>query len=244
MRKHLFTTLSVLGALAISPLAHATLLAPNLAPGGEFTGAPPTAAAPGAGATKLASDSINFATFPGGSTLGGTLYQAVYEEASTKTLDFYYQLTITSSQNAASLTSFSISDFSNWALAVGTANSFNLKGTGTLAPNNGKSPSVERSAGPSGGSIEFFYTGLVKGKTTYTMFVSTPETGPLFNSLGNAIFDTTNSKSILGVGEITGIYTPDADPVPEPVSIILGGSVLSLSAFWIRRRRNLVKAGA
>ncbi|HEY1754860.1 MAG TPA: hypothetical protein VGG72_05655 [Bryobacteraceae bacterium] len=245
MKKNFFTIFSVLGALAISPIAHATLLAPNLAPGGDFVGSPPTSTAPGS-ATKLASDTVAFSTVFG-SALSGTLYQAVYEEATTNTLDFYYQVTITSTSNGASLTQLSISDFSYWPIAVGTANTFNLvsgkTAKGSIAPSNGGSPSVERSSGPSGGSIDFFYTGLTKNLTTYTLFVSTPETGPLWNAKGNAIVDTTDLSHTLGIGGITGIYTPDADPVPEPVSIILGGSVLSLSAFWLRRRRrNAAKA--
>jgi hypothetical protein len=241
MKKSVLTMLGVLGVLAASPMAHATLLLPTLSPGATKTPTPNTAqnnsGAP-LGTLVVSTGVESLAESNGGSTahLTVSFEEEVYRELSGS-LDFYYQISVTAATATVppnpAVEELDVFNYSDWSVGAGTASSVTslFGGAGTQAPG-----SVSRDSG-AGDTITFSFSpdNLQNGTTSYAMVVSTPATNYVAGdaSLGN-------SQGV--TGQSYTAYSPAVDAVPEPMSLLLGGSVLSLSALWIRRRRNAGKA--
>jgi hypothetical protein len=237
----------VLGVLAISPLAHATLLLPSIGAGPSGTTESPTPnTTQNSGGKPLGTlvvstglETMSNTNMSGTAVLKVTFEEEVFKEASG-TLDFYYEITtdkptLGKGETAAALETLDASDFSNWTVGAGTAgNVTSLPGMakGTIDPS-----SVSRDATP-GDSVTWSFapSNLGAGSSSLVLVVTTPATT---YKVGDASADGSKGTSL----DFSG-FAPGTDTVPEPVSIILGGSVLSLSAFWIRRRRNAANAKA
>jgi hypothetical protein len=250
VKKSAFMIAGVLGVLAISPMAQATLLGtpptglPVLAPSEtespvpNYTGPILGTLVATTGLEKVVDTSVS-----GKATIDVTFEEEVFKEASGS-LDFYYQLKVTGATDTAAknaplpaISELDISDYSNWKIEVGTASKVGLAGMGgdgTVVP------SSDFRDGTPGDTIEFLFQSPAistgKNDLSLTMVISTPATTYV---AGSPSFVSSQGTS----GDLSG-FQPGTSPVPEPVSIILGGSVLSLSAFWLRRRRNAVKVKA
>jgi len=245
MKKSVFTILGVLGVLAVSPEAHATLMLPTLGagPSGTTISGPYNTGQNNGGkpiGTLVASTGVESQTTTNGgdtASLTVSFEEEVYKELSG-TLDFYYQIKVTAASKTGAgaipaVQELDVSDFSNWTLEAGTAGSVTslFGGAGTQSPTT-----IGRDSTP-GDTVSFFFSpsDLKNGTTSLVLVVSTPATTyvPGDASLGN-------TRGVEGQDYIA--FAPGVDPVPEPVSMLLGGSVLGLSALWLRRRRNAGKA--
>jgi hypothetical protein len=249
-------------ALALAPAAHATLLSPplaNLEPGQFSIPLGDDAQSNGTNpiGTLVASTGVETINNTGstGNTLSGSFISEVYKEASG-TLDFYYQVSV----NAGSTSSLEDLDVSNFlASSIGTPNGVITGETGNVAllgtsgvPGAcgfGANPActpVTLTGANKGTSVPFgvFYladlplTGTVNfdwdgtplsgGSTSVVLAVSTNDT--LFE-LGAASLDGSG-----GTSQDLFSFQP-ASSVPEPVSIVLLGTTLALTALFIRRRQ-------
>lgn len=223
--------------LVTSPAAHATLLCLNaLAPGGSAANANDTCAADLAtiaGSTVVASTGVQpFSIKFGTPVTNGTLEEEVLKEASG-TLDFYIQLNVNNTsgpinklgQNEGEALDVSTANFAGFLTSVGTVSSFQLLPAATL-----DGPSTDsRSATGSVITWAFSHPVLVN-ENSFTMVIST-------NAVTYQAGSIQLNTSDLGVGTLNGFEPLAAAPVPEPVSIILLGTTLALSAVFIRRRR-------
>jgi hypothetical protein len=226
-----------------SPSAHATiLLLPTLAPGGTEN---PNVNDPSK--TTLASIGTLIATtgpvaFSGtnashSETTNGTYVEDVIREASG-TLDFLIQFDVntTGSGVAQGVDRLVATGFSLPGLVtnVGTLSNINLAG---ISPNGTVAPVQDTRSSGTGNSITWFdlfsHTGgmVTPGHTSWTLVIAT-------NSFGNPVACTgCIDISTTDVPTLENGFLPDSvAPVPEPVSIILLGTALALSAVFIRRR--------
>src|SRR5579883_525812 len=238
MKNKLLATVALAASLVLmAPAAHATLLClPPVAPGATISPVTndtcPADLAIIAGSTVASTTGpITFTAQHATPITIGTYEEEVKKEASG-TLDFFIQVNVTGGTptNEASIESISAGIFSLAGLTtnVGTVSSVQLLSgpAGTVAPS-----SVSRSL--TGATFTFpFHPFITVGKASYTIAISTNATA-FTSCTGCVAIDTTD----LGVALESGFEpTSIASPVPEPVSIILLGPALALSAVFIRRR--------
>lgn len=185
--------------------------------------------------------------FGGVDYLNVNLREVVYQEAVTNTLDFYYQFWVNSSKSGVSLVDMFGLPFNNVSTYVGTANQVSLFGGfgTTTGSNKGNDPNkvVEGNiAGSSPNSqcsvaandcLTFDYSpNLTQGEFSLTLVVSTNATKFQTDEIG---FDVTGAPGHFD--PILGFLAPVGVNTPEPVSIVLMGTVLAGLAFFIRRKR-------
>jgi hypothetical protein len=204
--------------LALTPAAQATLLSPplaNLDSGGFAVPLRDNTTAPDHNRSKpigtpFAGTSVGtLSATSSGHDLTGSFTSEVYEEASG-TLDFYYQIP------SAPTSTASLEVLNAWDFLTPSAASLN-------GVNAGEEPLT--------GAVAFNWGGLplaggTTGKTSLVFVISTE--GALF-SLGEAPLDGTGE-----VSETVRASQPMA--VHEPVSLVLLGTTLALTALFIRRR--------
>lgn len=229
-----FAAVSLFGAvlLVLSPAARATLLClPNLPPGGvEFPNVDDSCASDRSGSSpkgSVAADTgIQTFSFTGsGITTSGNLREVVFRESSG-TLDFFIQLDVISGMVLSAVNDVNTGNFSTFLTAVGTVSPIQL----LPGPAGTASPSFDTRSS-TGDTIEWRYlSGIPVGTASYTMAISTDGT----------IFGPSNI-GLLGAGGGTATldgFQPLAT-TPEPLSIILLGTVLASFAIVARRRYSL-----
>jgi hypothetical protein len=175
-----------------------------------------------------------------GSYLTLDFREVVYKEAGG-TLDFYLQAAVVGTPvSGTTLSDMFQLPFSGVTMNVGTATGVGLlnmapqstSGTNddptTVVAGAGGAPRPQcTSAGNS--CISWLFNGLGLNGVALTMEIQTNATSFITGGVG---FDV---NSNIGMDPVLA-FAPVA-PVPEPVSIILMGTVLALGAFFIRRRR-------
>jgi hypothetical protein len=181
--------------------------------------------------------------YSGGSPTGTSVSfrEVVYQEAITGTLDFYYQVAVSGS-SARSLADVFALPFTNVNTWVGTASGVNLLAStphSTSGSNDDPTKIVNGNlTGSSSNSLchvasndcitwDFVPT-LASGGVTLTLVISTDATHFIKDQVGMDMSPN---------GVIDPITGYSAVAVPEPVSIVLLGTILAFSAFFIRRRR-------
>jgi hypothetical protein len=198
-----------------------------------------TIANPGGAAETLVADTCLLQATAFGTGLTGQFREAVFKEAGG-TLDFYVQITALPSSSVAKITDIFMTSFGGVTLDVGTANNVALLGAGTgtqdetsVKSSGTGSPSHFCSVAGTGCITWLFSTPIPAGGTSFTAVISTNATAFTTGTDDRIGFDTT-------LGGIDGMlaFAPLA-PIPEPMSIVLLGTVLASAAFFVRiRRRN------
>jgi len=233
-RTALMSALAVLAFLASTPALAAvgTPLLPNT------TVAPVPVVALPAGA--IVAGSAGTIASVGNNTVFSTLFQAVYRETATGTLDFLFQIRNDSPIGGTNLVALSTSDYGAGA-GVFDTNAAQLSGAGPagfpVAVPAGTVSAGNASRGPSGTTVTFDGFVLAPGQTSQIFIVSTNATN--FNQLGVS----TASSQIIGgnnpgADSFLNTNEPTLNPVvPEPASLISGSlAVLAgLGCFGWRR---------
>jgi hypothetical protein len=261
-----FYVLFLLVGLAVVP-AHATLLTPGgtVSPGSAATGSnsstvstlktsfyfpngcntdPILGNAPivGPSGTLVADTCIlQRSDFP--SHLVADVREVVFQESGTGLLDFFFQLQIVSAVNPSTnqLADMFVAPFNGFTMNVLNATNVSMlggsPGTGSGANDAaisahsgvgvGSAPEPQcQSAG--NGCITWSYSpGLAFPGETVTFEIATNATNFAPGIMG---FDVTNGGSMDSIRAFV--------PAPEPVSIVLLGTILALGAFFVRRRQS------
>jgi hypothetical protein len=174
--------------------------------------------------------SINGAVLSNGLNAGesATLNERVYSTATG--LDFFYQITNTSS-NGDALNETSFRNFQGFTTAVGYNNS-----SGTVPPSTAPGGSQATRAA-SGDTVNFFFTAsapadgqIQVGQSTFYLEIDTNAT--TFNTNGTAgVIDG-------GTAQVGGIYSPAGTPEPMTLTLLASG----LGLLGISRLRRSKKA--
>ena len=193
------------------------------------------------GGTLLSTASSVFSTTNGGNTLSGTLNSAVYQTGGTGgALDFYYQIVL-SPINNTNLTSFSLTSFSGFSLAVGQTTT-DIDGAGTLFSSGTSALFSANRSGVinNGGTLTFSFD---DPNTSVAFNMGTSETVAVRTNATN--FTDTGGAGFLGGGVGTSGMGPvlvafpagDAN-TPEPGSLaLLGTGLMGIGGVTIRRRK-------
>jgi hypothetical protein len=260
MRQRWIVALALLGALAIAWPAQADY---NLGLGGEQTN--PAAdnyntLAPGATFTQGIPPGQIIAVSGGFTSVGlngigayfsGSFKEAVYKEAGG-TYDFLYQIT-NNNTSQVSLAGVSTTNYGTtpavfstsvgYSTTVPTSNPLNFvpgsaAGGGTINP-------VDLQRSPSGAQITFSFVGpnggtaLTPGSVSDILFIRTNATS--YDQFGTLTVSGQNTTGIVNPGSvaINAVFEPSIGPVPEPSSIVMGGTAASILAgfFGWRRRK-------
>jgi hypothetical protein len=204
-----------------------------------------TNANPGGAAETLVADTCLLSATVNGTTFTAQFREAVFKEAGG-TLDFYMQITGLPSppSSPGRITDMFVTGFSGVTMDVGTANNVALLGHGTgtqdetsVVSDGAGSASHFCAVSGTGCITWLFSTSIPQGGTSFTAVISTNATDFTTGRNDRIGFDTT-------LGDIDGMlaFAPLA-PIPEPMSIVLLGTVLASAAFFIRiRRRNAAQA--
>lgn len=202
------------------------------------------------GSGKLVADTCDIVhqLYSGATPVANAVFREVVYQEVSGTLDFYYQVSVTSNATGyGMLDLFTVPWNQAGATYVGTASNVSLLGnTGTTTSPPGVSDSpIKIVDGNGSGSatspnchvsandcVTFVFTppGLDQGETTMTLVVSTNAT-----SFGADLVGMEKTGQGGGLDPIVGFV--GFAPTPEPVSIVLTGTVLALAAFFILRRR-------
>ena len=219
--------------------------------------APPTTLTIAAGSTVVAdtcdeSVIVSSASKP----LGTATLREVVARESGGTLDFYYQSSFAPN---AGVTGWGISDIfgvpytANPSFLVGNYLTAALLGSSGTGPSTKAVDNANKSAGGGFGGTGSCTngSGIATGKdcitfdfgpslTTAVVVISTTDT--LFSALtrGDMGLDADNGLGTTAAVDAFWGYVPLGSPssVPEPVSIVLLGTILAFSAFFIRRRKS------
>jgi hypothetical protein len=157
--------------------------------------------------------------------IAGRFNEAVYLEAGG-TLDFAYQVNVTSNGSKGNVATFSVGDFSNVSTDVALTN-----GLMPFPVGNTTLTTASRSAD---GSTLFFnpIASLTAGATSFVALVRTDATQ--FDQFGSTTFVTSTGGSF----GIQSTFEPIAPNVPEPMTMVLwGGSFAGLALAGALRRR-------
>ena len=242
------TTLNLGGSAGVSNGTNATaLVASGIACPASFLGTTITAGVTPtiqAGGT-IVGDTCNqrVSAIGGGSV---TLREIVVREAGTGTLDFYIGASYTGAAGFGISRIYGVPFNLNPSYQVGTySGAALLSSSGVGSPSGVVSGATKAAGGGFGGNgscqilsnfcVTFDYSSLTTAakvvviSTNDTLFTLTPFRGGIGADVGNG---TTEA----GLDTFLG-YAPLPSAVPEPVSIVLTGTTLALSAFLIRRRR-------
>jgi hypothetical protein len=160
----------------------------------------------------------------------GRFNEAVYLEAGG-TLDFAYQVSVTSNGRKGNVANFSVADFTNVLTDVAYTN-----GLMPFPVGNNALTTASRSGD---GSTLYFTptTPLTAGSTSYVALVRTDATS--FDQFGSVTF--VNSTGSGGSFGIANTFEPIAPAAPEPVTLVLwGGSFVGLACAGAFRRRKAV----
>jgi hypothetical protein len=173
------------------------------------------------------------------SHLTGDIREVVFKESGTGFLDFFFQFQVTSAISPANrLADMWVDPFNGFTTNVSNETNVSLLGgsPGTGSGANDAAISV-RSGGAGTGStfcnsagngciIWSYGTGLASPGETETLEISTNATAFTNGFMG---FDVTNGGGMDGIRAFV--------PAPEPVSIVLLGTILAVGAFFVRRRQ-------
>jgi len=230
---------------------------PTFTPTPKVT-APPTTLTIAAGSTVVADTCDETVIVSHNSVqLGtGTLREVVARE-SGGTLDFYYQAFFTQTSSAGAGWGinrvFGVPFTANSSELVGNYSAASLLGSGGASTKAVDNVNVSAGAGFGGAqTCANSSTGISSGKDCITfdfspsmltgvVVISTPDTSFSALTKGDMGIDASNGSSVAAVDAFYGYVPLAPSSVPEPVSIVLLGSVLAFSAFFIRRRRTSAK---
>jgi hypothetical protein len=226
--KRLFQAIAVATAVAFF---QGTAQAVPLPPGGTVSLVPAVETG-----TLVAYMSIPF-TFgspSSASRIVGTLNEGVFREAGG-TLDFAYQVSVTSAGSKGNVANITTADFSNVLTDVAYTNGVaSASPMMSFAVGNTTFSTASRSV--DGSTLSFVPTvPLTAGLTSFVALVATNATS--FDQFGSVTV-INSSGSAGGTFGIAGTFEPIAPPVPEPVTLVLwGGSFAGLACIGALRRR-------
>jgi hypothetical protein len=217
IKKVFFLSAMVGGMMSFSPLAHATYLLPTQSCSACVLTDPTLG---GVGGSVIADTGLQTVTSTGfGLNWTANFEAEVYREASG-TLDFLFQFSNVKPKKGknGNIEILTTGGFTGFQTDVGWLATSHLTdfSNGGVAPGN-----INRSDAD---TIAFNFAGLTPGQTTFELVVRT--NAVQYQAWGAHIQDNNDA----GVND----YAPFA--TPEPASIILFGSVLTLSAWFVRRR--------
>jgi hypothetical protein len=160
------------------------------------------------------------------SYVAGTFYEAVYKE-SNGTLDFAYQVTITSNGSNGKVASFSVADFTAITTDVSQSSTLNPP------PGTGNTGLSTASRSIDGSTLTFSsVTPLTAGSTTYVALV---KTDAVKADMGGSAAIALTGGGVYGLNTVM-VFEPAT--VPEPLTLILwGGSFAGLCVGALRSRK-------